>query len=925
MSSDIPTGRHAFNPSTDCSWLTKALIRIGGAHMPWIDNSSDAAKLASQGGSVVFTSALAFGGVIVAAWSINYQHRLYWFIFVLATLWAATVFCIDRWITASINYGELLTGPQHWAKRMWQTLWFYAARIFMAVVVGYVISESVALALFTSAIDREMETIQSQNVTAYSNTVEAEYAQKIKDAEMARDTANENRNRDATEAAKAYTAWEREYQGTGGTGVEGPSPNSANCLEPFDGRSICAESDAGQVKESTARTAATSRDAAAAAQQRVTDLKNSSQAEIDRKVADYAAVNKADTNAATRHKALVSLVSHDWGYLSWWVGITLVILVVDLTPLLLKLFSPHTPYLENARRAAATKYAETEQIRRRALGELAEVAHSTDEREHRNRMDAKTRDHEYEVAADAAQHAARHTRAALRAQAADDPGVNDLARRYLQASFAHLRSRSRRWHDAASGDRPPTTPRPPVSRVTQYRPFDDDALDTESRTPSKPPRPPAPIPAPEPDRAPRDGYGIGVGKRFPDNTLMDNNSDREWEIKSVWGDTHDGKLYIAVDAAANNGVEYVLKVYNAADRLRREQKAQGRAELHAIPPGEPINSNIARVYFSGVFQNQVVIITKKYPYTLKTWQNKLIDDNAFTLRDALDIAEQILEAVGSVWTRVEPGVPDSARVHLDIKPANVGVDHDGTPKVFDWALSRPLDEQGHTSSRISMRSPYYAPPEQDAPGDLWPTHLVAADVYAWAATLYEMITGQPPHRAEAEAHGAQLPSIVARHPDALAIYTTLRQQPPPPLSNHIAHVPATLEALLQRSLSPTPEERHFAASDGSLVARQEAAFNTLDELRQQLSYVRAEIEKATPDGKVPADLLVGGFTRYQKANPVLKPLETIDDAVQQQQQNGHVPQQQWQQDPSWSASTQHSAYLRPDDDDPDAPSLVTAH
>jgi tetratricopeptide (TPR) repeat protein/tRNA A-37 threonylcarbamoyl transferase component Bud32 len=82
-------------------------------------------------------------------------------------------------------------------------------------------------------------------------------------------------------------------------------------------------------------------------------------------------------------------------------------------------------------------------------------------------------------------------------------------------------------------------------------------------------------------------------------------------------------------------------------------------------------------------------------------------------------------------------------LHRDLKPANVLLTADGTPKITDFGLAKKLDEVGETRVGAVMGTPPYMAPEQaQGSKDIGPP----ADIYGLGATLYELLTGQPPFR-----------------------------------------------------------------------------------------------------------------------------------------------------------------------------------
>ncbi|HST28593.1 MAG TPA: WD40 repeat domain-containing serine/threonine protein kinase [Rudaea sp.] len=82
-------------------------------------------------------------------------------------------------------------------------------------------------------------------------------------------------------------------------------------------------------------------------------------------------------------------------------------------------------------------------------------------------------------------------------------------------------------------------------------------------------------------------------------------------------------------------------------------------------------------------------------------------------------------------------------LHLDLKPANVLIDDNGTAHVADFGLARRLEQCLIADNNEISGTPSYMAPEQATAG---PQKITpATDIWGLGAIGYELVTGQPPY------------------------------------------------------------------------------------------------------------------------------------------------------------------------------------
>jgi predicted ATPase len=146
---------------------------------------------------------------------------------------------------------------------------------------------------------------------------------------------------------------------------------------------------------------------------------------------------------------------------------------------------------------------------------------------------------------------------------------------------------------------------------------------------------------------------------------------------------------------------------------------------------------------------------------------------------------QVLEALSYAHAR---GV-----VHRDIKPGNIMIMPDGTIKLMDFGIARPVSKGQLTMPGMAIGSAGYMAPEQvkGAPPD------PRSDLYSVGVTLYEIATGQRPFQGEND----------------YAIMTAQLQRAPRPPREINPALPAGLPEVILKSLTKSPADRFQSAEE----------------------------------------------------------------------------------------------------------------
>jgi serine/threonine protein kinase len=152
------------------------------------------------------------------------------------------------------------------------------------------------------------------------------------------------------------------------------------------------------------------------------------------------------------------------------------------------------------------------------------------------------------------------------------------------------------------------------------------------------------------------------------------------------------------------------------------------------------------------------------------------------------VARMVAEVADALAYAHQQGV-----IHRDIKPSNLLLSPAGRLSVNDFGLARLLEQPGMTLTGEFVGTPAYMSPEQITAGRTPLDHR--SDIYSLGATLYELLTLQPPFT------GKQRDQVLAQ---------ILHKEPKAPRKVN-AQVPVDLETICLKCLEKDPDRRYQTA------------------------------------------------------------------------------------------------------------------
>ena len=284
-----------------------------------------------------------------------------------------------------------------------------------------------------------------------------------------------------------------------------------------------------------------------------------------------------------------------------------------------------------------------------------------------------------------------------------------------------------------------------------------------------------------------------------------------YEPQKQIGSGSQGTVYLAGDPKLKRNV--AIKLLNKGlmgsqgDSLAFEQEAQALGRFQ--------HQNIVSVYDLGHYEDRPYIV---FEFVEGELLSDVIDRGGM---DMLQVVEMMEGITSGVTKAHQNGV-----VHRDLKPQNIIINEDGTPKIMDFGIAMLIEES--QQSELLVGTPRYMAPEYVRQKMVSP----GIDVFALGAIFYEMLTGVP-------AFGGQSTS------DVLARILVGPPKPPSTINDKADDV---IDGICLKSLAANPRDRYQNAG-------------RLNEVLQAYLKDHAEVISVDSQGKATLEFL---YRRMQR-------------------------------------------------------------
>jgi serine/threonine protein kinase len=208
-----------------------------------------------------------------------------------------------------------------------------------------------------------------------------------------------------------------------------------------------------------------------------------------------------------------------------------------------------------------------------------------------------------------------------------------------------------------------------------------------------------------------------------------------YQIRREIGRGGMGAVYLAarMDGAFQKDVaiKFMSRGFGEGDMVRYFQ--QERQILATLD-----HRNIARLLDGGTTEDGLPYLVMEYVDGQRI--DHYCDEHKLNVTERLQLFEKVCEAVQYAHRNLV--------VHRDLKPGNILVTIEGTPKLVDFGIAKLINTgSGETNLTLPQTGTWAMTPEYASPEQLRGEQVTTAtDVYSLGVVLYELLTGHRPYR-----------------------------------------------------------------------------------------------------------------------------------------------------------------------------------
>jgi serine/threonine protein kinase len=286
---------------------------------------------------------------------------------------------------------------------------------------------------------------------------------------------------------------------------------------------------------------------------------------------------------------------------------------------------------------------------------------------------------------------------------------------------------------------------------------------------------------------------------------------------------HGGMATIYLAARADDqyhkcvAVKILNQIISSGEMLRRFRNE--RQTLAALD-----HQHIVKLIDAGVTDDGMPYLAMDYVEGLPI--DEYCDAHRLSLRERLQLFRTVCQAVHYAHHNLV--------LHRDLKPGNILVTAEGTPKLLDFGIAKLLNpafaaQTVITQTNMRPMTPEYASPEQVRGEPLTPS----SDIYSLGVVLYELLTGHLPYRLKCQSatelekvicdEEPERPSTAVTHAELSPFSTTRTHTPeevcrsrneqrPESLSRHLH---GDLDNIVMMALRKEPHRRYASVEQFS--------------------------------------------------------------------------------------------------------------